>query len=80
MVLPLLESDLLTVMQATTNGTLDKTEVKFSDGAAACVILAEDAQIDEVTLQKAAQQGITLFSTSMPIFEAALSIYQKLNP
>ena len=39
-VLPLLESDLLTVMQACTNGTLDKTDVKFSDGAAACVILA----------------------------------------
>ena len=39
-VLPLLESDLLQVMQATTNGTLDKTEVKFSAGAAACVILA----------------------------------------
>ena len=39
-VLPLLESDLLTVMQACTNGTLDKTEVKFSDGAAACVVLA----------------------------------------
>ena len=34
-VLPLLESDLLTVMEATTNGTLDKTDVKFSDGAAA---------------------------------------------
>ena len=39
-VLPLLESDLLTIMQATTNGTLDKTEVKFRDGAAACVVLA----------------------------------------
>ena len=39
-VLPLLESDLLTVMEATTNGTLDNTDVKFSDGAAACVILA----------------------------------------
>ena len=39
-VLPLLESDLLAVMQACTNGTLDKTEVKFSDGAAACVVLA----------------------------------------
>ena len=39
-VLPLLESDLLTIMQATTDGTLDKTEVKFRDGAAACVILA----------------------------------------
>ena len=39
-VLPLLESDLLTVMQATTNGTLDQTEVKFKDGNACCVIMA----------------------------------------
>ncbi len=39
-VLPLLESDLLTVMQATTNGTLAETEVKFSHRHACCVILA----------------------------------------
>lgn len=39
-VLPLLESDLLTVMQATTNGTLAQTPVKFKDGAAACVVMA----------------------------------------
>ena len=39
-VLPLLESDLLTVMQATTNGTLAETEVKFSDKHACCVITA----------------------------------------
>ena len=39
-VLPLLKSDLLTVMQATTNGTLGETLVEFSDGAACCVILA----------------------------------------
>ena len=39
-VLPLLKSDLLTVMQATTNGTLKDTDVVFSDGAAACVIMA----------------------------------------
>ena len=39
-VLPLLESDLLTVMQATTNGTLAETEVKFSDRHACCVIWA----------------------------------------
>ncbi len=39
-VLPLLESDLLTVMQATTNGTLADTEVKFSDKHACCVITA----------------------------------------
>ena len=39
-VLPLLESDLLTVMQATTNGTLSEIEVKFSDKNACCVIMA----------------------------------------
>ena len=41
-VLPLLESDLLTIMQATTNGTLAETEVKFADKHACCVILASN--------------------------------------
>ena len=41
-VLPLLESDLLTIMQAVTNETLAETEVKFSNGSAACVIMASD--------------------------------------
>ena len=39
-VLPLLESDLLTVMRACTEGTLESTEVRFSDKHACCVILA----------------------------------------
>ena len=39
-VLPLLQSDLLTIMQATTNGTLAETEVKFSDKHACCVVTA----------------------------------------
>ena len=39
-VLPLLESDLLTVMQAVTNETLSETEVKFSNSNACCVIMA----------------------------------------
>ena len=39
-VLPLLESDLLTIMKATTDGTLDEAMVKFSDGAACCVVMA----------------------------------------
>lgn len=39
-VLPLLESDLLTVMQATTNGSLKNTEVKFAKKHACCVIMA----------------------------------------
>ena len=39
-VLPLLKSDLLEVMMATTNGTLKDTKVEFSKGSACCVILA----------------------------------------
>ena len=39
-VLPLLKTDLLTVMQAVTAGTLKDCPVAFEDGAAACVILA----------------------------------------
>ncbi|MDY3863764.1 MAG: phosphoribosylglycinamide synthetase C domain-containing protein, partial [Eubacteriales bacterium] len=39
-VLPLLESDLLTVMQATANGTLADTEVRWRSGAACCVVMA----------------------------------------
>ena len=39
-VLPLLESDLLTIMRACTNGTLEETEVRFADKHACCVILA----------------------------------------
>lgn len=39
-VLPLLKSDLLTIMQACTNGTLSKTAVRFSKKHACCVIKA----------------------------------------
>ena len=39
-VLPLLDSDLLTVMQATTNGTLAETEVNWKSGHACCLIMA----------------------------------------
>ena len=47
---------------------------------AACVILAEDAALDENAAAKARQQGITVLSTSMPVFEAALKVWQLLNP
>ncbi|MBQ1263971.1 MAG: phosphoribosylamine--glycine ligase [Oscillospiraceae bacterium] len=39
-VLPLLESDLLTVMQAVHDGTLEDVEVRFSGKHACCVIMA----------------------------------------
>ena len=41
-VLPLLRSDLLTVMQAVTNGTLEETDVSFDEKHACCVIQASN--------------------------------------
>ena len=41
-VLPLLESDLLTIMKACRNGDLAETEVKFSAGSACCVVMASE--------------------------------------
>ena len=41
-VLPLLESDLLTVMQAVTAGKLAECPVRFRNGSACCVILASE--------------------------------------
>ncbi|AEV30423.1 phosphoribosylamine--glycine ligase [Sphaerochaeta pleomorpha str. Grapes] len=39
-VLPLLESDLLTILMAVEKGELDSVEVKFSSASACCVVLA----------------------------------------
>ncbi len=39
-VLPLLETDLLTIMQAVENETLKDLDIKFSNGAAACIVMA----------------------------------------
>ncbi len=39
-VLPLLKTDLLTIMQATTNGTLDTLNIEWHNKCAACVIMA----------------------------------------
>ncbi len=41
-VLPLMESDLLTAMQACRAGTLEETDVRFSSGSACCVVMASD--------------------------------------
>ena len=47
---------------------------------AACVIMAEGAPLDPAALNKAKQQGITVMETGLPIFDAALLIYKRLNP
>ena len=45
---------------------------------AACVIIAEGAAIDEPVRAKAKQQDITLLFTELPVFDAALKIYNEL--
>lgn len=46
---------------------------------AACVILAEGAALDAVAAKKAVEQEITVLSTDLPIFEAALRVHQLLG-
>ncbi len=41
-VLPRMKNDLLEVMEACTDGTLDQIELEFEDNAAVCVVLASD--------------------------------------
>ncbi len=41
-VLPLLASDLFTIMRAVSEGKLEETEVKFSSDSACCVVMASD--------------------------------------
>ena len=45
----------------------------------ACVILAEGAVLDDAARKKAIDQEITVLSTDMPIFEAALEIHGMLS-
>ena len=47
-VLPLLQSDLLTIMQAVSKGTLDQAEVRFLDQHACCVVMASNGLDGEV--------------------------------
>lgn len=46
---------------------------------AACVILAEKAEMDEMATAKARQQEITVFSTDLPVFKAALQVHELLT-
>ena len=46
---------------------------------AACIILAEGTTLDVPTCNKAKEQNITVLATSLPVFEAAIVVYQLLN-
>lgn len=46
---------------------------------AACIILAEGSRFDEADIVKAKEQGITVLHTDLPVFDAALLVYNKIN-
>lgn len=46
---------------------------------AACIVMAEEAVLDEMAMKKAVDQEITVFKTDLPIFDAALKIYERLH-
>ncbi|MCL2545286.1 MAG: phosphoribosylamine--glycine ligase [Clostridia bacterium] len=52
-VLPLLQSDLLAILQATTDGTLDQTVCEFSGEASCCVVLASGGYPEKYATGKA---------------------------
>lgn len=45
-----------------------------------CIVLAESVSLDESTLEKAAEEGIAVLSTDLPVFDASLAIYQAGAP
>ena len=45
----------------------------------ACVIMGEGAALDEIALKKVQQQEITVLATELPVFDAALWIWQQLH-
>ena len=46
----------------------------------ACIILAEGVSLDGETLKKAREESIAVLSTDLPVFDAALKIYQAGMP
>ena len=45
----------------------------------ACIILAENVEPNEMVLQKAEQQGITVLTSSLPSFDTALTVWKLLE-
>ena len=44
------------------------------------IVMAEGVSLDEGTLEKAAEEGIAVLSTELPVFDIALEIYEAGRP
>ncbi len=77
-VLPLLDSDLFTIMKATAAGTLSETEVKWKDAHACCVIMASSGYPSKyetgfpITLPESPKHGAEVFVAGAKIKDGVL--------
>lgn len=44
-----------------------------------CIILAEDISLDDTSLEKAKQQGVTVLKSNLPIFDIGLIAHNIIN-
>lgn len=44
----------------------------------ACIVLAQNAALDEPVFQKAKEEGIAIFRTELPVFNAALLFHNSV--
>ena len=75
-VLPLLKSDLFTILQATTNGTLDQAECKFSGEASCCVVLASGGYPERYETGKPIA-GILLAEKKADVYHAGTQLAEN---
>lgn len=45
----------------------------------ACIVLCHDAVLDDLARQRAEQQGVQIFTTDLPEFEASLALAKALG-
>lgn len=45
----------------------------------ACIVLCHDAPLDDMARQRAQQQGIVIFTTPLPEFEASLALAKAMG-
>ena len=76
-VLPLLESDLMEIMMAVRNQTLDRMDIRWKDQAAACIVLASGGYPGKYEsgklitgLEDAEQAGATVYHAGTKLTEA----------
>lgn len=62
----------------TVMGNINAAAVSFSANTA-CIVLAENAEADRAMLGKTKEYGINVIKTDLPVFEAALRIYGRIN-